>query len=150
MAKNTKNNYKYDGDLFSNIDNNAMVEEIKNDVINTLSVRKEEIIDYLVQTIKDTLSNPKTEQIKELTNEIGKLSNSFSSMLTSKVLKAKIPLNELENITGKEFSDKVKNVSESARLLKNDFTDKETRQKASTVLSEQKKNIGQYKIEIGH
>lgn len=150
MAKKIQDNYKYDGDLFSNMDNNAIVEEIKNDVINTLSIRKEEIIDYLVQTIKDTISNPQTEQIKELTNEIGKLSNSFSSMLTSKVLKAKIPLNELENITGKEFSDKVKNVSESARLLKNDFTDKETRQKASTVLSEQKKNIGKYKIEIGH
>lgn len=150
MAKKIQDNYKYDGDLFSNMDNNAIVEEIKNDVINTLSIRKEEIIDYLVQTIKDTISNPQTEQVKELTNEIGKLSNSFSSMLTSKVLKAKIPLNELENITGKEFSDKVKNVSESARLLKNDFTDKETRQKASTVLSEQKKNIGKYKIEIGH
>lgn len=150
MAKKIQDNYKYDGDLFSNMDNNAIVEEIKNDVINTLSIRKEEIIDYLVQTIKDTISNPQTEQVKELTNEIGKLSNSFSSMLTSKVLKAKIPLNELENITGKEFSDKVKNVSESARLLKNDFTDKETRQKASTVLSEQKKNIGKYKIEIDH
>ena len=55
----------------------------------------------------------------------------------------------MEKITGKNFVEKTKNVSESARLLKNEFSDKETKEKASIALSGQKKSLMEYNHSIG-
>ena len=128
MAKQYKKKdvaYEYNGDLLSE-DFNDTRNSIEKEVKQKFENNKKEVIDFLVLKIKENISNP-TNEVSDLNNQIQNLSNGFLAKLTSEVLKAKIPLNqELEKITGKNFVEKTKNVSESARLLKNEFSDKET------------------------
>lgn len=85
------------------------------------------------------------ESFTNLQDQLSNLSNGFSAMLSSKILKSKIKIDErLNAVVGNDFFNKVKNISDSAKLLRNEFADKETKQKASHVLSKQRKDIKEY------
>lgn len=144
MAKKRETKaYEYDGDLFSDISEETR-NKVELEVSNQYKASKEEIVEFFLENIKNQMmiSN---ESFTNLQDQLSNLSNGFSAMLSSKILKSKIKIDErLNAVVGNDFFNKVKNISDSAKLLRNEFADKETKQKASHVLSKQRKDIKEY------
>lgn len=144
-VKNQKQvSFDYDGDLFSQISEDENRNNVKLEVSNQYKASKEEIVEYFLENIKNQIKSP-NENLNNLKDQIYNLSNGFSAMLSSKILKSKIIIDgNFRTIVGDDFCNKVKSISESAKLLRNDFADKETKQKASKVLIKQRKDIAEY------